>query len=189
MLVPMTSEPVSSQSSLRVLVLTHAAKFGQNHHRNPLAARTTSRPVPDPVPTSRFQVRIYRIFTVKLQNSCSANVAEFQRDGKFWSIKLKQVIGPITDSIPLEHSTSEHDRNKSAVSGLGTRVCLTRDGSSFRTVLTSERVQGPRIRTDSDPPSEAPPGACGFRRPAHSAGRFLPEGSLEVSEVRGNWCR
>lgn len=135
MLVPMTSEPVSSQSSLRVLVLTHAAKFGQNHHRSPLAAWTTSRPVPDPVPTSWFQVRIYRIFTLKLKNSCSANVAEFQRDGKLWSIKLKQVISPITDSIPLDHSTSEHDRNKSAVSRLGTHVCLTRDGSSFRTVL------------------------------------------------------
>lgn len=173
----MTSEPVPSQSSLRVLVLTHAAKFGQNHHRSPLAAWTTSRPVPDPdpAPTSRFQVRIYRIPTVKLQNSCSANVAEFQRDGKLWSIKLKQVISPITDSIPLEHSTSEHDRNKSAVSRLGTHVFLTRDGSSLRTILheigrTSKRVPGspdPRIRTDSDPPSEAPPGACGFRRPAH----------------------
>lgn len=74
-------------------------------------------------------------FTVKVKNSCSANVAEFQRDGKLWSIKLKQVIGPITDSIPLEHSTSEHDPSKPAVSRLGTHVCLTRDGSSFRTVL------------------------------------------------------
>lgn len=71
----------------------------------------------------------------KLKNSCSANVAEFQRDGKPWSIKLKQVISPITDSIPLEHPTSDHDRNKSAVIRLGTRVCLTRDGCSIRTVL------------------------------------------------------
>lgn len=103
MLMPLTSESVSSQSSLRVLLLTHAAKFGPNHHRSPLAAWTRSRQVPDPVPTSRVQVEIYMFLTDNLNNSCSTNVAEFQRDGKLWRINLEQVVRTFTDWIPLEH--------------------------------------------------------------------------------------
>lgn len=103
MLVPMTSESVSSQSSLRVLVLTHAAKLGQTHHRSPLAAWTPSRQVPDPVPTSGVQVYVF--LTDNPKNSCSTNVAELQRDGKLWRINLEQVVRTFTDWIPLEHST------------------------------------------------------------------------------------